>query len=63
MDSEILKYNEKQEPNYKEVCELLAEEIDKNLPRAESKIWHAHPVWSLDGTQQSDTASRNQTFD
>jgi hypothetical protein len=31
------------------VCELLAEEIDENLPRAESRIWHAHPVWFLDG--------------
>ena len=24
-------------------------EIKKALPKAESKIWHAHPVWFLDG--------------
>lgn len=49
MDPEVLKYNEKQEPSHKEVCELLAAEIDRNLPDAESRIWHAHPVWFLDG--------------
>jgi hypothetical protein len=49
MHPDILKYNEQQEPGYKEVCDLLAQEIDKNLPEAESKIWHAHPVWFLDG--------------
>ncbi len=24
-------------------------EIDENLPKAESKIWHRSPVWFLDG--------------
>jgi hypothetical protein len=28
---------------------LLANEIDSNLPKAENKIWHKHPVWFLDG--------------
>ena len=32
-----------------EICELLALEIDRHLPEAENKIWHAHPVWFLDG--------------
>lgn len=49
MHPEILKYNQTQEENFKKVCDLLAEEIDRNLPDAESKIWHAHPVWFLDG--------------
>ncbi|MGE3926865.1 MAG: DUF1801 domain-containing protein [Lautropia sp.] len=49
MHSETLKYNELQEPSHKEVCDLLAQEIDKNLPGAENKIWHAHPVWFLNG--------------
>lgn len=49
MDPEIHKYNERQEANYKEVCNLLAKEIDRNLPSAESKVWHSHPVWFLDG--------------
>ena len=49
MHPETLKYNERQEPNHKEVCDLLAKEIDRSLPAAENKIWHAHPVWCLDG--------------
>ncbi len=49
MHPEILKYNERQAPDHKVVCDLLAQEINKNLPEAESKIWHAHPVWFLDG--------------
>jgi hypothetical protein len=28
---------------------LLAREIDEALPEAENRIWHAHPVWFLDG--------------
>lgn len=31
------------------IGDLLATEIDKNLPKAENKIWHRHPVWFLDG--------------
>lgn len=49
MLSEILKYNAQQAPSHKEVCDVLAEEIDRNLPEAERKIWHAHPLWFLDG--------------
>lgn len=49
MHPDILKYNERQAPEHKDVCDALAGEIDRNLPEAESKIWHAHPVWFLDG--------------
>ena len=49
MDAEILKYNENREPSDKDICDVLAGEIDRGLPGAESKIWHAHPVWFLDG--------------
>jgi hypothetical protein len=28
---------------------LLAREIGRSLPEARNKIWHAHPVWFLDG--------------
>lgn len=31
------------------MCDLLAMEICRVLPEAENKIWHAHPVWFLDG--------------
>lgn len=46
---EILKYNETREPSDKVICDLLAGEIDRFLSGAESKIWHAHPVWFLGG--------------
>ncbi|MEY2828738.1 MAG: hypothetical protein RIQ33_596 [Bacteroidota bacterium] len=46
MNSEIQKYN--QLTNEKEICDSLAQLIDKNLATAESKIWHAHPVWFLE---------------
>lgn len=49
MHPEIQKYNERQDPGLREVCDLLARLIDRHLPEAESKIWHAHPVWFLDG--------------
>ncbi len=49
MHPDIAKYNARQEPGPKEVCDLLAKEIDKGLPDADSKVWHAHPVWFLDG--------------
>ena len=38
-----------QSPQDREICDVLQEEIDRVLPEAENKIWHAHPVWFLDG--------------
>lgn len=49
MHSDILKYNEKQETGEKGICDVLVEVIDRGLPGAESKVWHGHPVWFLDG--------------
>ena len=49
MHPEITKYNENQESNLQQICDLLAWEINRSLPEAENKIWHAHPVWFLDG--------------
>jgi len=49
MHPDIIAYNKKQSVEDMAICNLLAEEIDKGLPKAESKIWHAHPVWFLDG--------------
>ena len=49
MHSDIATYNQSWDDCYQEICQLLASEIDRGLPTAESKIWHAHPVWFLDG--------------
>src|SRR5512145_2195838 len=49
MHSDTKAYNAAQAPRDRAICRLLAEEIDRHLPGAESKIWHRHPVWFLDG--------------
>ncbi len=49
MNKEINTYNHKQTPTDKEICDRLAAIIDKELTEAESKVWHAHPVWFIDG--------------
>lgn len=46
---EIKKYNNSLSNSDKEICETLLEIIDNNIPNSQSKIWHAHPVWFLDG--------------
>ncbi len=48
MNNEINNYNEQQTPTDKAICQLLAHTIDNELSEANSKIWHAHPVWFLD---------------
>lgn len=42
-------YNAAQEDEFRLICDELRAVIDRVLPEAESKIWHAHPVWFLDG--------------
>ena len=49
MNPEITTYNAAQTAIDKSICDLLAQEICKHLPEAENKIWHAHPVWFLNG--------------
>lgn len=49
MHVDTRKYNAAQAPKDRAICQLLAQEIDRNLPDAENKVWHAHPVWFLDG--------------
>lgn len=43
------KYNQAQTPDDRKICDLLAHQIERALPEAENKVWHAHPVWFLDG--------------
>ena len=49
MNKDIQAYNDSQTNGEREICNILAEEIGRNIPEAENKIWHAHPVWFLDG--------------
>lgn len=49
MHKDVKAYNKTQTAVEKQICNILAEEIDASLPEAENKIWHRHPVWFLDG--------------
>lgn len=48
MHKDTRKYNSSQTPANRDICELLAAEIDRALPDATNRIWHAHPVWFID---------------
>lgn len=48
MHTDIANFNAAQTPEDQKICNLLANTIDRELTGAESKIWHAHPVWFLD---------------
>lgn len=49
MHADTRKYNDALAPLDRDIADLLAQEIDRHLPEAANKIWHAHPVWFLDG--------------
>jgi len=49
MNKNIETYNNSLIGEDKSVAEALMKAIAFNLPEAESKIWHGHPVWFLDG--------------
>ena len=49
MNEDIKTYNDLQSASDKDICDLLSTTINNVLVEAEHKIWHAHPVWFLDG--------------
>lgn len=49
MNQDIQNYNDSQSSYFGKICQALSQIIDESLPEAESKIWHRHPVWFLDG--------------
>ena len=50
MNPEIEAFNKGQSTvEDQQICATLATTIYELLPAAESKIWHRHPVWLLDG--------------
>lgn len=42
-------YNQELSVEFRPLAETLHQIINQNLPEAESKIWHGHPVWFLEG--------------
>lgn len=49
MNNEVKTYHESLSPADQEICEVLFRTISDNLPEAENKVWHRHPVWFLEG--------------
>lgn len=46
---DTITYNNNLSSNDKAICDLLFQEINKHLNKADNKIWHRHPVWFIDG--------------
>lgn len=49
MNKSISEYNKLQSAEDRKICNTLSKLIDQNLTESESKIWHSHPVWFLEG--------------
>lgn len=49
MKEETQAYNNTFTENEQKLLNSLADMINTLLPEAENKIWHAHPVWFLEG--------------
>ncbi|HEX5003245.1 MAG TPA: DUF1801 domain-containing protein [Bacteroidia bacterium] len=47
MHQDIKTYNASQTAAVREICDKLSSIIDRELKNAESKVWHAHPVWFI----------------
>lgn len=48
MNDEIERYNASQSDTDQKICNLLMDEINRNLAEAKSKIWHGSPVWFIE---------------
>ena len=62
MHPDIKKYNAALSKADKAICDLLAGEIMRGLPKAENKVWHGHPVWFLDGNPVVGYAKRKDSI-
>lgn len=49
INPDILDYNDRQSDSDQKICTVLSKIIDLELKDSENKIWHANPVWFLDG--------------
>ncbi len=45
---DIAEYNEKLAPEQRMIAEALVAAIASELPQAEGRVWHGHPVWFID---------------
>ena len=45
----VAEYNEQLAPEFRELADQLAKSFKKQVPQAEAKVWHGHPVWFIEG--------------
>lgn len=45
----VSEYNQQLHPEARVLAEQLAKLFGKKVPQAESKVWHGHPVWFIEG--------------
>jgi len=48
MHEDTEQYNRALSASDRAIARVLAQQIDRGLPDAENKVWHAHPVWFLE---------------
>jgi hypothetical protein len=48
MNYDIQNYNSMQSETDQKICNIIMSEINQNLPKSMSKIWHGSPVWFID---------------
>ncbi len=60
MATDIEKYNASLAGEEKKICKKLKEVIDKELSKAESKVWHRTAVWFLEGNPIAGYAPRKK---
>lgn len=46
---DIRDYQERLDAEARPICDLLLATIERELPDADRKVWHGHPVWFFDG--------------
>lgn len=61
MANDIVQYNSQQSAVNKKICNKLKKEISQELKKAESKVWHGHPVWFIDGNPIAGYAVRKDS--
>lgn len=49
MNKDVQDYHRKLNSVDRKICDRLYEIISNELIDSENKVWHAHPVWFLDG--------------
>lgn len=46
---DIRDFHDRLDAEARPICDLLLATIERELPDADRKVWHAHPVWFFDG--------------